>query len=199
MPNTVGVITNNTASDISALTSASSAGVAQLQAIIGNLISDVTGAINDFKSRADARLNQHASLSLVEAHGVTLKAPSTPYRNSYGSVVGYWVFVFNVPRRLDDGSIDTSKAPVTMYVPCSYVPSGPNGNVSSKASDVTYVVPAGGKTLEEISTIYYTVPDLWWVIAKINNITNVTAVVAAGTSLKVPTQARMISEKILVL
>lgn len=70
--------------------------------------------------------------------------------------------------------------------------------VIPSASDIVYVVPPPGEfRLDLISTQFYGVPDLWWVIASVNNISDPLVGVASGTRIRVPARERLASEGIL--
>jgi len=62
-------------------------------------------------------------------------------------------------------------------------------------SDVIYSVPAAGEhRLDLISTQFYGVPDLWWILATVNNIIDPLVSVPAGTNIRVPSRSRLASE-----
>jgi nucleoid-associated protein YgaU len=64
--------------------------------------------------------------------------------------------------------------------------------VVADASDTLYTVTqAGEKRFDLISKIFYGVPDLWWVIALVNNIQDPLSGVSAGTKLRIPTKDRL--------
>jgi hypothetical protein len=65
-------------------------------------------------------------------------------------------------------------------------------------SDVGYQVPLGAKhRLDMISQAFYGVPDLWWVIARVNAELDPLVGIAPGTTIRVPTRARLAREGLL--
>lgn len=65
-------------------------------------------------------------------------------------------------------------------------------------NDIVYTVPAqGAARLDLISTEFYGVPDLWWVIASVNNIADPLVGVAAGARIRVPARERLASDGVL--
>lgn len=65
-------------------------------------------------------------------------------------------------------------------------------------SDILYTVPAAAEfRLDLLSTQFYGVPDLWWVIASVNNLIDPLVGIAPGTRIRVPTQQRLASEGVL--
>jgi hypothetical protein len=65
-------------------------------------------------------------------------------------------------------------------------------------NDIIYAVPAqGASRLDLISTEFYGVPDLWWVIASVNNMADPLVSVPAGTNIRVPARERLASEGVL--
>lgn len=86
---------------------------------------------------------------------------------------------------------------------------GPDGNpaivfgllqdiVTPDPSDTLYTVPAGGVSrLDLISQSFYGVPDLWWVIARVNTILDPFVGVAVGTVVRIPTKTRLSTAGIL--
>lgn len=65
-------------------------------------------------------------------------------------------------------------------------------------SDIIYVVPPAGEyRLDLISTQFYGVPDLWWILAIVNNVIDPVVAVPAGTSIRVPARDRLASEGVL--
>lgn len=70
-------------------------------------------------------------------------------------------------------------------------------SVLPDSSDVLYTVP---QMLENkiwlVSELFYDIPDLWWVIASVNNI-NDPLILPYGTQLRIPTQVRLANEGIL--
>ncbi len=70
--------------------------------------------------------------------------------------------------------------------------------VVPNTTDIVYTVPTTGEfRLDLISTQFYSVPDLWWVIASVNNIVDPLVSVPVGTAIRVPTRARLASEGVL--
>ena len=71
--------------------------------------------------------------------------------------------------------------------------------VVADASDELFVVPAGGvERLDLISFNFYGTPELWWVVARLNNIQDPLVGAPAGTRLRIPTRQRLASEGILI-
>lgn len=65
-------------------------------------------------------------------------------------------------------------------------------------TDSLYTVPqAGVRRLDLISHVFYGVPDLWWVIARVNNLTDPLTAVPVGTVLRIPAKARLAQEGLL--
>ena len=65
-------------------------------------------------------------------------------------------------------------------------------------TDLVYTVPTPGEfRLDLISTQFYGVPDLWWVIAAVNDIGDPLVGVPAGTLIRIPSKDRLASEGIL--
>ena len=65
-------------------------------------------------------------------------------------------------------------------------------------TDTMYTVPAGGLyRFDLISAQFYGVPDLWWVIALVNNVIDPILTVPPGTLIRVPTKDRLASEGVL--
>lgn len=68
------------------------------------------------------------------------------------------------------------------------------------ATDEIFRVPAGGDArLDLISQKFYGVPDLWWVIALVNNIVDPLVGAPVGTNIRVPSKSRLASEGILTV
>lgn len=68
------------------------------------------------------------------------------------------------------------------------------------ATDELFRVPAGVDTrLDLISQRFYGVPDLWWVIALVNNIVDPLAGAAVGQNIRIPAKSRLASEGILTV
>jgi len=66
------------------------------------------------------------------------------------------------------------------------------------ATDEMFVVPSDGvERLDLISYSAYGTPELWWVIARVNNIQDPLVAVPVGTPLRIPTRQRLASEGIL--
>jgi hypothetical protein len=65
-------------------------------------------------------------------------------------------------------------------------------------SDTVYIMPVGGVyRLDLVSQSVYGVPDLWWVLARVNGILDPMVGVSLGTQLRIPTKARLAKEGIL--
>lgn len=67
-------------------------------------------------------------------------------------------------------------------------------------SDLTFTVPPGGvHRLDLISNQFYGTPQLWWVIAAVNNIVDPLYGVEQGTQLRIPTRSRLSAEGVLTV
>lgn len=67
-------------------------------------------------------------------------------------------------------------------------------------SDSAYVVvQAVENRLDLISTAFYGVPNLWWVIAAVNNLVDPLADVMTGTTLRIPDKARLARDGLLTV
>lgn len=65
-------------------------------------------------------------------------------------------------------------------------------------TDVVYITPIGALfRLDLISQSFYGVPDLWWVIARVNGILDPVVGPALNQQLRIPTKARLAKEGIL--
>ena len=65
-------------------------------------------------------------------------------------------------------------------------------------SDVLYKVPIGALyRLDLISQNFYGVPDLWWVIARVNNIIDPMLGPGLGQIIRIPTKSRLATEGVL--
>jgi hypothetical protein len=70
--------------------------------------------------------------------------------------------------------------------------------VVSNATDIIYTVPSAGEhRLDLISTQFYGVPDLWWVLAAVNNIIDPLVAVPANTLIRIPNRDRLATEGVL--
>lgn len=70
--------------------------------------------------------------------------------------------------------------------------------VSADATDQLFTVPRGGVyRLDLISQSFYGVPDLWHVIASVNNLLDPIVGFAQGDQIRVPTKARLAQEGVL--
>jgi hypothetical protein len=59
-------------------------------------------------------------------------------------------------------------------------------------SDIVYNVPVGGlHRLDLISQTFYGVPDLWWVIARVNNVLDPLVGPDMNTKIRIPVKARL--------
>lgn len=66
------------------------------------------------------------------------------------------------------------------------------------ASDLVYVVPpTGTNRFDLISQLFYGTPELWWLIAEVNDIVDPLTGVAPGTTIRVPTRERLSKEGVL--
>lgn len=67
-------------------------------------------------------------------------------------------------------------------------------SVVPDASDELYVVPtAGAGRLDLISDHVYGTPELWWVIARVNNIADPFIGPSTAQELRIPTRARLVN------
>jgi len=65
-------------------------------------------------------------------------------------------------------------------------------------SDELWVVPSAGvPRLDLLANDFYGTPQLWWVLASVNNILDPLVSVPEGTSIRVPTKERLSAEGIL--
>jgi len=65
-------------------------------------------------------------------------------------------------------------------------------------SDTLFVIPTEGvNRLDLISDEFYGTPELWWVLARVNNIQDALVGVPVGTTVRIPTKARLASAGIL--
>lgn len=65
-------------------------------------------------------------------------------------------------------------------------------------TDIIFAVPAPGEhRLDLISGQFYGVPDLWWIVASVNNIIDPLVAVPTGTRLRLPSRDRLASEGVL--
>ena len=65
-------------------------------------------------------------------------------------------------------------------------------------TDTIFIVPAPGEhRLDLISAQFYGVPDLWWIVASVNNIIDPLVAVPTGTRLRLPSRDRLASEGVL--
>ena len=70
--------------------------------------------------------------------------------------------------------------------------------VVADASDVLYTIPQAGEgRLDLVSQQWYGVPDLWWVVAVVNNVVDPLTAFPAGTQIRIPTKERLAAEGIL--
>ena len=61
-------------------------------------------------------------------------------------------------------------------------------------TDDLYPVPSGGEgRLDLLSTHFYGTPQLWWVLAAVNNILDALIGPSTGDVLRVPTRSRLVS------
>ena len=66
------------------------------------------------------------------------------------------------------------------------------------ATDIVYKVPTGALfRLDLIATTFYGVPDLWWVIARANNLLDPFVGPALGQEIRIPAKSRLAAEGIL--
>lgn len=70
--------------------------------------------------------------------------------------------------------------------------------VVPNASDELWPVPpAGVPRLDLLADDFYGTPQLWWVLASVNNILDPLVSVPEGTKIRVPTKERLAAEGIL--
>ncbi len=70
--------------------------------------------------------------------------------------------------------------------------------IAPDPTDTFYTVPPGGVfRLDLISYSFYGVPDLWWVLARVNGILDPLRGASLGTRLRIPTKARLAKEGVL--
>lgn len=70
--------------------------------------------------------------------------------------------------------------------------------IAPDSTDQQFTVPPDGvERLDLISYDFYGTPELWWVIARLNNLRDPLVGVPVGTQLRVPTRQRLASEGIL--
>jgi hypothetical protein len=67
-----------------------------------------------------------------------------------------------------------------------------NPPIVPDASDTLYrVTLAGERRLDLISQLHYGTPELWWVIALVNNLIDPIAGVASGAEIRIPLRSRL--------
>jgi hypothetical protein len=65
-------------------------------------------------------------------------------------------------------------------------------------TDMIYTMPVGAVyRMDLISQSFYGVPDLWWVIARVNGILDPLVGAPMGVMLRIPTKARLAKEGLL--
>lgn len=65
-------------------------------------------------------------------------------------------------------------------------------------TDQLWIVPSAGvPRLDLMSNDFYGVPDLWWVLASVNNILDPLVSLPEGSTIRVPTKERLSAEGIL--
>lgn len=69
--------------------------------------------------------------------------------------------------------------------------------VASNTDSLYTVPPAGANRLDLISAEFYGVPDLWWVLASVNKITDPLVGPATGDIIRIPTRDRLANEGVL--
>lgn len=66
------------------------------------------------------------------------------------------------------------------------------------ATDVLYTVPQAGEgRLDLISQQHYGTPELWWVVALVNNLLDPLVGFTAGTTIRIPRKERLATEGVL--
>lgn len=90
-----------------------------------------------------------------------------------------------------------SKTPI-YSVDGNIVPGLLNSPIVADVTDTLYrVTQAGERRLDLISQLHYGTPELWWVLATVNNLIDPIAGVAAGADIRVPLRSRLASLGIL--
>jgi hypothetical protein len=69
--------------------------------------------------------------------------------------------------------------------------------VPSNTDEVWVVPSAGVPRLDLLAADFYGTPELWWVLASVNNILDPLVSVPEGTRIRVPTKERLSAEGIL--
>lgn len=70
--------------------------------------------------------------------------------------------------------------------------------VVADGSDEVYIVPqAGAARLDLIAHKFYGTPDLWWVLARVNNLSDPLVGFPSGAKIRVPTRQRLAAEGVL--
>lgn len=69
--------------------------------------------------------------------------------------------------------------------------------VPDNTDELWVVPPAGVPRLDLLASDFYGTPQLWWVLASVNNILDPLVSVPAGSSIRVPTKTRLAAEGIL--
>lgn len=65
-------------------------------------------------------------------------------------------------------------------------------------TDELWVVPSAGvPRLDLLANDFYGTPNLWWVLASVNNVLDPLVSVPTGTAIRVPTKERLSAEGIL--
>jgi len=90
-----------------------------------------------------------------------------------------------------------SKTPI-YSIDGSIVPGLITSPIVSDPTDTLYrITQAGERRLDLISQLHYGTPELWWVLAFVNNLVDPIAGVAAGADIRVPLRSRLASLGIL--
>jgi hypothetical protein len=67
-----------------------------------------------------------------------------------------------------------------------------NPPLAADVSDTLYrVTLAGERRLDLISQLHYGTPELWWVVALVNNLIDPIAGVASGADIRIPLRSRL--------
>lgn len=69
--------------------------------------------------------------------------------------------------------------------------------VPDDTDELWVVPPAGVPRLDLLANDFYGTPQLWWVLASVNNILDPLVSVPTGTAIRVPTKERLSAEGIL--
>ena len=72
--------------------------------------------------------------------------------------------------------------------------------VVKDGTDEIYEAPPGDESrLDNLSFRYYGVPDLWWVLALVNDVIDPMVGITPGSTIRVPTKLRLANEGVLTV